>query len=140
MSAIGPAAAAGTTPLTGTQSTAQTGMSGLTQNDFLQLLVAQMQNQDPTNPMSSDQFLQEMASFTEVVDLAQIQQTENSVLANEVANQGLMLLGRTVSAVDPANGQTVSGTVSALTMVGGQPMLSVGQSQVPVSAVVSVQG
>ena len=115
-----------------------TSVGGLNQNDFLQLLVAQMQNQDPTNPVSSDQFLQEMASFTEVVDLSQLQTLTQSLLNNEVATQGLGLLGKQVTAQTGSGGQ-ITGTVTELTMVQGQPMLTVNGTQVPVSQVVSVQ-
>lgn len=139
MSAIGPTGAAGTQQTqNSSQQTSAGNLTGLNQNQFLQLLVSQMQNQNPLNPTSSNQFLQEMASFTQVVDLGQIQQLDTSLLTNEVANQGLLLLGKTVTAVDQ-NGKQISGTVSQLTMVGGQPMLTVGQSQVPVSSVISVQ-
>ncbi len=116
----------------------QSSVSGLSQNDFLQLLVAQMQNQDPSNPVSSDQFLQEMASFTEVVDLSQLQTLTQSLLSNEVATQGLDLLGKQVTA-QTSSGQQISGTVTELSMVGGQPMLTVNGTQLPVSQIVSVQ-
>lgn len=130
---ISPVSGAGT----GAQQS-QSSVSGLSQNDFLQLLVAQMQNQDPSNPVSSDQFLQEMASFTEVVDLSQLQTLTQSLLSNEVATQGLELLGKQVTA-QTSSGQQISGTVSELSMVGGQPMLTVNGTQLPVSQVVSVQ-
>jgi flagellar basal-body rod modification protein FlgD len=136
VSAINPLGAAGTQT---TQASSAANLGGLTQNNFLQLLVAQMQNQDPLNPMSSDQFLQEMASFTEVVDLGQLQQQTQNLINNEVASQGLQLLGRTVTAIDPTSGQSVSGTVSQLTMQNGQPMLTIGSAQLPVSSVVTVQ-
>ncbi len=139
MSGIAPlGATTQTTQGTGTSNSAA-GIGGLTQNDFLQLLVSQMQNQDPLNPLSSNQFLQEMASFTEVTDLTQLQQLTQSLVNNEVASQGLQLLGRTVTAVDPSSGQTVSGTVSSLTMQNGQPVLTIGSAQLPVSSVVTVQ-
>ena len=128
-------------PVSGTSTSgqqSQTGVTGLNQNDFLQLLVAQMQNQDPTNPVSSDQFLQEMASFTEVVDLTQLQTLTQSLLTNEVATQGLQLLGKQVTA-QTTSGTQITGTVTELTMVGGQPMLTVNGTQLPVSQVVSVQ-
>ena len=131
---VGPIGSSGTS---GTQS-AQTGVTGLSQNDFLQLLVAQMQNQDPTNPVSSDQFLQEMASFTEVVDLSQLQTLTQSLLTNEVSTQELELLGKQVTA-QTSSGTQITGTVSELSMVGGQPMLTVNGTQVSVSQVVSVQ-
>lgn len=132
---IGPIGSSATSSSTSSQ---QTGVSGLNQNDFLQLLVAQMQNQDPTNPVSSDQFLQEMASFTEVVDLSQLQTLTQSLLTNEVSTQGLALLGKQVTA-QTSNGTQITGTVSELSMVNGQPMLTVNGTQVSVSQVVSVQ-
>lgn len=41
---------------------------------FLQLLVAQIQNQDPTQPMDSSTFLTQLASFTQVEQLIGIRQ------------------------------------------------------------------
>jgi len=68
--------ASGTTP-TDQQSTAAT----ITASDalgnettFLQLLVAQIQNQDPTAPMDSSTFLTQLASFTQVEQLIGIRQ------------------------------------------------------------------
>jgi flagellar basal-body rod modification protein FlgD len=44
------------------------GLSGsgqtLNQNDFLQLLTAQLEHQDPLNPTSADQFASELAAFS----------------------------------------------------------------------------
>ncbi|HUI56511.1 MAG TPA: flagellar hook capping FlgD N-terminal domain-containing protein [Bryobacteraceae bacterium] len=61
-------------PLTGTSSTASnTGTSSTdsstsapTEEMFLQLLVAQLQNQDPLNPTDSTQFVAELAQFSEL--------------------------------------------------------------------------
>jgi flagellar basal-body rod modification protein FlgD len=53
-------AAAGTT----SSSSAATGATApVTENMFLQLLVAQLQNQDPTNPADSTQFVTQLAQF-----------------------------------------------------------------------------
>ncbi len=122
----------------GTGQGSSTSVGGMTQNDFLQLLVAQMQNQDPTNPVSSDQFLQEMASFSEVVDLSQLQTLTQSLVNNEVATQGLQLLGKQVTA-QTSSGTQITGTVTELSMIQGQPMLTVNGTQLSVSQVVSVQ-
>jgi flagellar basal-body rod modification protein FlgD len=65
-----------TTPASGTSGTTTTTSAttassvSVDQNMFLQLLVAQLQNQDPTNPMDSTTF---------VTQLAQFQQLEQSV-------------------------------------------------------------
>lgn len=104
-------------------------LGGLSQNDFLTLMVAQLQNQDPLNPVSSDQFLMEMAAFTEVVDL-------QSLMQNSTEAQSVALIGKSVTA--QSSGQTIQGTVSAVDFSSGQPMLTIGSTEVPFSDVVSV--
>jgi flagellar basal-body rod modification protein FlgD len=44
------------------------------ENTFLQLLVAQIQNQDPTAPVDSSTFLTQLAEFSQLEQLISIQQ------------------------------------------------------------------
>lgn len=65
--------------------------SGLGNEDtFLQLLVAQIQNQDPTNPIDSTTFLTQLASFSQLEQLIgirqDVQQLDTSVTAAAGAN------------------------------------------------------
>ena len=53
-------------------STATTGTSQVTKNMFLQLLVAQIKNQDPMSPTDGVQFLSQLAQFQ------QLEQSMNS--------------------------------------------------------------
>jgi flagellar basal-body rod modification protein FlgD len=46
-----------------TSTTAASSTTDVTKNEFLQLLVAQIQNQDPLNPADSTQFLTQLAQF-----------------------------------------------------------------------------
>jgi flagellar basal-body rod modification protein FlgD len=46
--------------------TAATGTSEVTKNMFLQLLVAQIKNQDPLNPADGTQFLTQLAQFQQL--------------------------------------------------------------------------
>ncbi len=50
------------------RSTATTGLAGLASNfqDFLSLLMTQLKNQDPTTPLDTNQFTQELVQFTSV--------------------------------------------------------------------------
>lgn len=89
----------------------------LNQNDFLNLLVTQMQNQDPMNPMSDTDFIAQMAQFS---TLQQSQQTYTSI-ANLQANS---LIGRVVT-VQADGGNANTGTVSQVVMVNGIPNLLV---------------
>lgn len=48
-------------------------------NNFMQLLVAQMQNQDPTNPMDNNQMTSQLAQFNTAAGVEQLNSTLNSV-------------------------------------------------------------
>ena len=58
-------AAIGATTASATRSAA-TGSPNLGQADFLRLLTAQMQNQDPLKPLDNAEFLSQMAQFSTV--------------------------------------------------------------------------
>ena len=70
------APASGTTPTDQQSTDATITASDALGNEttFLQLLVAQIQNQDPTAPMDSSTFLTQLASFTQVEQLIGIRQ------------------------------------------------------------------
>src|ERR1700679_916365 len=71
------------------------------ENDFLSLLVAQMQDQDPTQPSDPTAFVSQLASFSEVSGMDSMQSSMNnlasSMLASQVAS-GTSLIGQQVIA------------------------------------------
>lgn len=58
------------------------GGNQVTQDQFLQLLVTQLKNQDPMNPTNSDQFMSELAQFSQLQETIGIHQDLNSLLDN----------------------------------------------------------
>ena len=89
----------------GSQAASQAANDELGKNDFLRLLVAQLGNQDPTNPMEGREFAAQLAQFTSVEQLTNIsgqiqaQQGANDALTQSI-NSGVAtdLIGRTVEA------------------------------------------
>jgi len=65
MSSVDPASAIAGLPAA-TPPTARAPKSTLDQGDFLRLLTAQLQNQDPTKPVDNFQYVQQMAMFAQV--------------------------------------------------------------------------
>ncbi len=69
------------------------------QNRFLKLLVTQMQNQDPLNPMDSAQVTTQLAQLNTVTGIEQLNKTLGQMAATSTAQQSLqaaMLIGREV--------------------------------------------
>jgi flagellar basal-body rod modification protein FlgD len=121
-----------TTPINGSVSTdtVSSSQQTLTQNDFMQLLVAQMENQDPMNPQSDTDMAAQMAQFTSL--------TQSSAMASSLSMmQANSLIGSTVTIqVDSKN--TTSGVVQGVTMDNGTPQIVVNNSAYGVSQVVTV--
>ncbi|MGD1019079.1 MAG: flagellar hook capping FlgD N-terminal domain-containing protein [Verrucomicrobiia bacterium] len=85
----------------------------LNQQDFLNLLVTELQNQDPMNPMSNTDFIAQMAQFS---TLQQSQQTYQSISEMQATN----LIGATVNATTTGGG-TDTGVVTEVLMNSGTP-------------------
>ena len=120
------------------------GTNALSQNAFLQLMVDQMKNQDPLNPQSNSQFLAQLAQFTSLEQMTNIAQTDTKVLSalqnlQQVTEVSMVhqMLGTTVQ-VSASNGQTISGTVSAMKFNQGQPYVVVNGTDYALSDIVEM--
>jgi flagellar basal-body rod modification protein FlgD len=82
---------------------------------FLNLLVAQMKNQDPTNPMDSTEYVAQLASFSQVEQSVQINTRLESLLQASTLSQADALIGRTVTSADG----NVSGVVTGVKLISG---------------------
>ena len=102
----------------------------LNQQNFLQLLVAQMQNQDPLNPQSDTDMAAQMAQFTSL--------TQSSAMSSSLSMlQANSLIGTTVTLqVDPKT--TASGVVQGVILNGSTPQIIVNGSTYDLSQVTSV--
>jgi flagellar basal-body rod modification protein FlgD len=92
-----------------TGSTSGTSATDL-QNTFLSLLVAQLKNQDPTNPMDSSQMTSQLAQINTVSGISQLNTTLSSLATQMSAgqqSQAALLIGSTVLA--PGNSVSVAG-------------------------------
>jgi flagellar basal-body rod modification protein FlgD len=96
----------------------------LGKNDFLKLLVAQLQHQDPMNPMNDSEFMGQMASFSTLEQVSNLAAANEQVAANLNSTSAIGLIGRTVSYVDE-NDEIHTGKVDKVTTAGGKPSLTV---------------
>lgn len=116
-----------------TASARNTGELG--KDDFLQLLITQLQHQDPMNPSSDQDFIAQVAQFS---SLEQMKNMNTSMQYQ----QGFGMMGKYISAVvsDTTTGsqKTVAGEVTAVKMVEGVVKLVVGDNEVAIDDVAQV--
>lgn len=101
----------------------------LGQEDFLKLLVTQMSQQDPMNPMKDSEFIAQMAQFSSLEQSKAMMQDMASLRAST-------LLGSTVTVADEtvASGYT-TGVVDAVLMNGDKPELIINGARYDLSAI-----
>jgi len=95
----------------GLDKTKRVASNTLGQDQFLQLMVAQLKNQDPMQPMTNGEFLGQMAQFGTVNGIQDLQKSFTSFASSLQSNQALMassLVGRVVMV--PGDSMVFSGT------------------------------
>ena len=105
---------------TGTSSSANavSGVGGLTMNDFLTLMTAQLKNQDPLNPTDSNQFLAQLSELSTVEGISQLNTSmttlSNSMLSSQALTSAALVGQGILTAASSAaytSGQSLSGAV-----------------------------
>ncbi len=120
------------TSTTANSSTSQTSSSStatsntINYNEFLQLLVAQLQNQDPTNPTDPTAFVSQLASFSAVEQQVNTNSKLDALLTQTELSQAGSVIGLTVTSADGS----VSGQIASvqLTSSGVTATLASGQT------------
>ena len=110
-----------TTPVANPAASTSTGSSAaaavtqsLNYNDFLTLLMAEMKNQDPTQPMDPSQMVSQLATVSEVGQAVQTNTNLASLLTATSLTQAEQLVGQTVTSPDGStSGQVASVSVTA---------------------------
>ena len=92
--------------------------SSLDYNSYLQLLIAQLKNQDPTDPMDTSEFVSELASFSQIEQSISTNSKLDSLLTSESVTLADAAIGHTVTSDD---GQT-SGVVTSVKITDDGPL------------------
>ena len=115
--------------LPGTQSSSSG--SNLGPNSFLQLLTAEMMNQDPTQPQDPTQSVTQLAQFSALQYQQQLTSAFGAFQSNFGVLQASSLVGKQVTVQVQGSGGTTStesGTINTIEVQNGQPFFTMLQS------------
>jgi flagellar basal-body rod modification protein FlgD len=110
----------------------------LDRDAFLSLLVEQMRNQDPLEPVGNEDFIAQLAQFTSLENSELTADRLGSLLQVEQLGQGAALVGRKVSFRSPTSGEVLPGIVSGAELTNQGVYVDVGGERVPLSNVLRV--
>ncbi len=114
--------------------------SRLGQEEFLQVLVAQLRNQNPLEPKADTDFISQLAQFDQLLSLQSLNDSMSAVVSLGQMGQAASLLGREIVARPPeANLPPITGVVSSVELQDGALFLHVGDLIIPASAVQEIR-
>jgi|HigsolmetaAR203D_1030402.scaffolds.fasta_scaffold00010_56 flagellar basal-body rod modification protein FlgD len=107
----------------------------LDKDSFLRLLVTQLANQDPTNPMDDREFIAQMAQFS---SLEQMNNVANELSGlRQLFSLSSGLIGKTIEWM-AADGKLLSGIVDSILLRDGKTIVVVDDAEIPVTDIVRV--
>ncbi|NQT20647.1 MAG: flagellar hook capping protein [Planctomycetes bacterium] len=107
-------------------------------DQFLKLFVTQMRTQNPMDPTGTDDFLAQLAQFSSVEQMSNLNSNFEKLLAAQQGAQATDLVGKTVAYADPESGSAAGGRVTGVQINGDDPVLLLGNRQVNLDWVTAI--
>jgi flagellar basal-body rod modification protein FlgD len=101
------------------------GNSPLDKNAFLKLLIAQMSNQDPLKPADDTAFVSQLAQFSSLEQMQNMNTNMSSMVNNQTITQSTSFIGKAVQWTDSTSGKSMVGQVKSVTFENNQATLVV---------------
>ena len=122
-----------------TTPTTSTSNGGMDKDAFMRILITQMQNQDPTKPMDSTAYIAQMAQFSSLEQMTNVNDGLSVLTQMQLTTQALTLVGHNIDLHNPAGGDPITGKVESVKFDGGVPKLVVGGKEYSLSDVLAVR-
>jgi flagellar basal-body rod modification protein FlgD len=120
-----PTSSSSSTPLVSGNAT-----SSLGKDDFIKLLVTQLQNQDPLDPLKDSDFIAQLAQFSSLEGIQQLNTNISSLLLQQQLAQSTGLIGKKITFSVTGSTQPQNGQVDAVNVANGGVTLAVGNQTV----------
>lgn len=118
----------------------------LDKDAFMQLLVAQMQNQDPLEPQSNEEFVAQLANFSSLEQMELMNANLETMAVLDQSNallsqlsESSSLIGKQVHWDDLETGAAGTGIVDSVKLQDGLTLLEVNGQEIPLFTVTEVQ-
>lgn len=109
--------------------------SQIGRDQFMRLLVTQMRNQNPLDPIKDAEFIAQLAQFSSLEGIEKLNTSFADMLALQQVTQGSNLIGKSVLYQNPDSPTLGRGIVDGITVRDGSVNLVVGGGLVPLSLV-----
>jgi flagellar basal-body rod modification protein FlgD len=111
--------------------------SSLGKDDFLRILTTQLSNQDPSNPLQDKEFIAQMATFSTLEQMTNLNKTFEKFASSQMS-QYTNAIGKEITWTPADTSTPVTGTVTGVSAQEGNFYYMVGEEKVPTNLVTEI--
>ncbi len=115
----------------------ESSFSTLDSQAFIRLLIAQLQNQDPTEPLGNEELLSQISMMQGLQSDVELAAVLKSFSTSQQLSQAATLIGKSVTGTSLSN-QEVTGIVERAFVKEGEAFVAIGGEEIPINNVTSV--
>ncbi|WP_042355997.1 flagellar hook assembly protein FlgD [Bacillus rubiinfantis] len=112
--------------------------TSLGKDDFLKILVTQLANQDPSNPLQDKDFIAQMATFSSLEQMTNLNTAFEKFSAQQIG-QYSSVIGKEITWKDSGTDATKSGVVKGVSVENGSYFYQVGEEKIPLENVTEIK-
>lgn len=112
-------------------------LQSLDTDQFLKLMISELQNQDPLDPLKNNEILAQISQIREIGATTQLSSTLDAVLLGQNLTSATSMIGKQIEALTD-DAKTVKGIVDKVTVTNGDPRLHIGDTKIRLTNVKEV--
>jgi flagellar basal-body rod modification protein FlgD len=136
-----PPVAGGIAGLLAASSSSQNGSANSLDNidisQFLKMMLTELQNQDPLNPMQNSQIMQELGQMQQITASNKLTSTLDGMALGQSLTSATSLIGKNIDGIDDS-GNPAAGVVSKVSVSGSTAKIYIGSQVVSLNNVQDV--
>ncbi len=114
-----------------------TGFAGMTADHFMKLLITELQNQDPLEPMGNGELLSQLSMMRNLQSNIELGDAVTAITTNQQLTTAANFIGKSITGL-ATNATEVTGIADRAFMRDGKAFLGVGTNDIPLTNVTSV--
>ncbi|MHC0038159.1 flagellar hook capping FlgD N-terminal domain-containing protein [Pseudoneobacillus sp. C159] len=107
-------------------------------DDFLRILTVQLANQDPSSPLQDRDFIAQMATFSSLEQLTNLNTTFSKFMGQQMS-QHASVIGKEITWISPETHLPVSGIVEGISINSGIYYYHVKNEKIPINMVYEIK-
>jgi flagellar basal-body rod modification protein FlgD len=115
----------------------KSGFAGLTAESFMKMLLTQLQNQDPMDPVGNDELLSQLAMMRNLQSNIELGDAIKAITSNQQLSTAATFIGKTVTGTT-SDQQEVTGVADRAFLRDGRTFVGVGDAELSLTEVSSV--